>query len=75
MQTSLEIAVKKGFKEIYNIDIESVEFQATRKEFEGDMTIVVFAFLRFVKGNPIEIGTKIGQYLKEIDKCIALLSD
>ena len=34
------------------IDIESVEFQATRKEFEGDMTIVVFAFLRFVKGNP-----------------------
>jgi arginyl-tRNA synthetase len=65
MQNSLEIAVKKGFKEIYNIDIESVEFQATRKEFEGDMTIVVFAFLRFVKGNPIEIGTKIGQYLKD----------
>ena len=26
MQNSLEIAVKKGFKEIYNIDIESVEF-------------------------------------------------
>jgi arginyl-tRNA synthetase len=65
MQNSLEIAVKKGFKEIYNIDIESVEFQATRKEFEGDMTIVVFAFLRFVKGNPIEIGTKIGEYLKD----------
>lgn len=65
MQNSLEIAVKNGFKEIYNIDIESVEFQATRKEFEGDITIVVFAFLRFVKGNPIEIGTKIGQYLKD----------
>ena len=65
MQNSLEIAVKKGFKEIYNIDIESVEFQATRKEFEGDITIVVFAFLRFLKGSPIEIGTKIGQYLKD----------
>ena len=63
MQNSLEIAVKKGFKEIYNTNIESVEFQATRKEFEGDITIVVFAFLRFVKGNPVEIGTKIGQYL------------
>jgi arginyl-tRNA synthetase len=65
MQTSLEIAVKKGFKEIYDVDIESVEFQATRKDFEGDITIVVFAFLRYVKGNPEVIGAKIGEYLKE----------
>ncbi|SFS29888.1 arginine--tRNA ligase [Lutibacter maritimus] len=65
MQTSLEIAVKKGFKEIYDVEINSVEFQATRKDFEGDITIVVFAFLRFVKGNPEIIGTKIGEYLKE----------
>lgn len=65
MQNSLEIAVKKGFKEIYNTNIESVDFQATRKEFEGDITIVVFSFLRFLKGNPVEIGTKIGQYLKD----------
>jgi len=65
MQHNLELAVKKGFKEIYNTNIESVEFQATRKDFEGDITIVVFAFLRYVKGNPVEIGTKIGEYLKE----------
>lgn len=64
MQNSLETAVKNGFKEIYNTAIESVEFQATRKDFEGDITIVVFPFLRFVKGNPVEIGTKIGEYLK-----------
>ena len=65
MQQNLELAVKKGFQEIYNKNIESVEFQATRKDFEGDITIVVFAFLRHVKGNPVEIGTKIGEYLKE----------
>ena len=65
MQNTLEIAIKKGFKEIYQVDIESVEFQATRKDFEGDITVVIFAFLRFVKGNPVEIGTKIGTYLKE----------
>ncbi|NOR27802.1 MAG: arginine--tRNA ligase, partial [Lutibacter sp.] len=65
MQNILEVAVKKGFQEIYNTTIESVEFQATKKDFEGDITIVVFAFLRFVKGNPVEIGTKIGEYLKE----------
>lgn len=65
MQTSLEKAVIKGFKEIYDVEISSVEFQATRKDFEGDITIVVFAFLRYVKGNPETIGTKIGAYLKE----------
>ena len=65
MQQNLELAVKKGFQEIYNKNIESVEFQATRKDFEGDITIVVFAFLRHVKGNPVEIGTKIGEYLNE----------
>ena len=65
MQQNLELAVIKGFQEIYNTTIETVEFQATRKDFEGDITIVVFAFLRHVKGNPVEIGTKIGEYLKE----------
>ncbi|WP_111708614.1 arginine--tRNA ligase [Lutibacter citreus] len=65
MQTNLEIAVKKAFKEIFKTDIESVEFQATKKDFEGDITIVVFAFLRYVKGNPVQIGTQIGEYLKE----------
>ncbi|SDX30707.1 arginyl-tRNA synthetase [Lutibacter oricola] len=65
MQNSLEQAVIKGFKEIFEKDIESVEFQATRKDFEGDITIVVFAFLKHVKGNPVQIGTQIGEYLKE----------
>lgn len=65
MQNSLEKAIKKGFKEIYDVAVDSVEFQATNKDFEGDITVVVFAFLRYIKGNPVEIGTKLGAYLKE----------
>lgn len=65
MQNSLENAIKRGLKEIYDISVESVEFQATNKDFEGDVTVVIFAFLRFIKGNPVEIGTKLGNYLKE----------
>ena len=65
MQNTLKVAVIKGFKEIFDVDIDNVEFQATKKDFEGDITIVIFAFLRFVKGNPIEIGSKLGTYLKE----------
>lgn len=65
MQNSLEIAIKKGFKEIYDVAVDSVEFQATNKDFEGDITVVIFAFLRYIKGNPVEIGAKLGSYLKE----------
>ncbi|MDO3694784.1 arginine--tRNA ligase [Wenyingzhuangia sp. chi5] len=64
IQNHLEIAVKKAFVEIFETEIPTVEFQATRKEFDGDITIVVFAFLKFVKGNPVQIGTQIGEYLK-----------
>lgn len=65
MQNSLENAIKKGLKEIYDVSVDSVEFQATNKDFEGDITVVIFAFLRSIKGNPFEIGTKLGAYLKE----------
>jgi arginyl-tRNA synthetase len=65
MQKILEQAVKNGLQEIYGVTINSVEFQATKKDFEGDFTIVVFAFLRSIKGNPVEIGTKLGEYLVE----------
>lgn len=65
MQKILEQAVKNGLQEIYGVTINSVEFQATKKDFEGDFTIVVFAFLRLIKGNPVEIGTKLGEYLVE----------
>lgn len=65
IQNTIEKAVKEAFKSIYNTEVNLVEFQATRKDFEGDITIVVFAFLRFVKGNPVEIGNMIGEYLKE----------
>ena len=63
LQATLEIHIKKAISQLYKIDLESVEFQATRKEFEGDITVVVFPMLRFVKGNPLQIGQSIGEYL------------
>ena len=71
IKTILEKEVIKGIKSIYGIDIETIEFQATRKDFEGDITIVVFSLLRIIKGNPVEIGNKIGSYLKANIKEIA----
>jgi arginyl-tRNA synthetase len=55
--------IQKAVLELFEISIDKVEFQATRKEFEGDITVVVFPLLKMVKSNPIELGNKIGDYL------------
>jgi len=65
VQLLLDSIVKKGIQSIYGVDIDQIEFQETRKDFEGDITIVVFPLLKFIKGNPFEIATKLGEYLKE----------
>jgi len=65
IQTLIESAVKKGFLTLYNSEIPTVEFQATRKEFEGDITVVVFPMLRYKKGNPVQIGNDLGNYIVE----------
>jgi arginyl-tRNA synthetase len=63
LQNTLSEKVKQAISQLYNTSLESVEFQSTRKEFEGDITVVVFPMLRVVKGNPVQIGEVIGEYL------------
>ncbi|MCW9038844.1 arginine--tRNA ligase [Altibacter sp.] len=65
LQDILEKEIQKAVTEIYGVTLESVEFQATRKEFEGDITVVVFPMLRVIKGNPVQIGEAIGAYLQD----------
>lgn len=60
---TLTSQVKQSVYTSYNAIIETIEFQATRKEFAGDITVVIFPMLRVVKGNPEHIGTSIGSYL------------
>ncbi len=60
---TLTTHIQKAVEELFNISIEKVEFQATRKEFEGDITMVVFPLVKALKGNPVEIGNQIGNYL------------
>ena len=65
LQETLSNQVKQAVLSSYNVTLDTVEFQATRKEFAGDLTVVIFPMLRFVKGNPVEIGETIGNYLVE----------
>ncbi len=63
--------VLEAIQNVYQINPESVEIQFTRKEFEGDYTLVVFPLIRTLKGKPEEIGTKIGENLVENNKITA----
>ncbi len=63
LQQILENKTKEAFLSLYNIPLPSVEFQATRKEFEGDITLVTFPMLRFYKTSPEKLGNDLGAYL------------
>ncbi|MBT8309956.1 MAG: arginine--tRNA ligase, partial [Flavobacteriaceae bacterium] len=63
LQESLDKHVKSAVLELFQKELETVEFQATRKEFDGDITVVVFPMLRLIKGNPVQIGEAIGNFL------------
>lgn len=65
IQSTLEAKIKEAVKEKFDAVLETVELQPTRKDFEGDITAVVFPMLRVVKGNPVQIGNAIGEYLVE----------
>ena len=75
LQEILIPSITKAIQEVFDVTIEKIEFQATRKDFEGDITMVIFPLLKIIKGtrggaeqsgaNPADIGSKIGTYLVE----------
>ncbi|MCE3260663.1 MAG: arginine--tRNA ligase [Bacteroidetes bacterium] len=56
-------SVQKALKELYNIQSDAIIFQKTRKEFEGDFTLVTFPFIKEAKKSPEQLGQEVGEYL------------
>ena len=65
VQKILTPHILQAIDQLFGVSIDKVEFQATRRDFEGDCTVVIFPLLKVIKGNPMDIGTKIGTYLVE----------
>jgi len=59
--------ITKAIEELYQAgELASfIQLQKTKKEFDGDVTLVVFPLLRFSKKSPEETGREIGIHLKE----------
>ncbi|KAF2332838.1 arginine--tRNA ligase [Flavobacterium ginsenosidimutans] len=58
-------SIQKAIQALFDVTVDKIEFQTTRKEFEGDITMVIFPLLKVIKSNPAELGNKIGNYLVE----------
>lgn len=58
-------SIQKTIQSLFDVTVDKIEFQSTRKEFEGDITMVIFPLLKVIKSNPAELGNKIGDYLVE----------
>src|SRR6185437_14701304 len=59
-------AARKAIKHLYDTDIAAgdISLQETRKEFEGQVTLVTFPFTRFSKKSPEQTGNEIGAWLQ-----------
>jgi len=64
LNETLKQHILQAAHELYNVSLETVELQQTKKEFVGDVTLVVFPLLRHIKANPVQLGEQIGEYLK-----------
>lgn len=67
IQYFLGQAVAKAAKDLFGHDIteQQIQLQQIRKEFEGDVTLVVFPLVKISKKSPEQTGEAIGAYLKE----------
>lgn len=71
IQEILQPLVVEVLQNLYGQAPEKLEFQATRKEFEGDITLVVFPLLRMSRKSPEQTATEIGEALKSASNLVA----
>ena len=60
--------IERAIAELYSVENQQIQFQKTNKDFDGDVTVVVFPLLRLSKKSPEETAKDIGNYLKENTK-------
>ncbi len=67
IENKISHVVKDAMQVLYNQDIQDdpIQIQKTRAEFEGDLTIVVFPFIKFTKEKPETTAHNLGNYLSE----------
>jgi arginyl-tRNA synthetase len=65
LDETIQSAVAQSVKALYDIDteIQQIQIQKTKKEFEGDITVVVLPFFKPARKSPEVVGQEIGEYI------------
>ena len=73
LQARLELAVQRAFQELFNAEValKQIGFQPTRPEFEGDVTMNVFPFLKISGKAPQATATAVGEFLQREEPVVA----
>ena len=68
MESVLRTRIKEAVRILYSCEVSDdlIQIQETRKDFNGDFTLVVFPLLRFSKNTPEKTAETIGNYM--VDK-------
>lgn len=69
----IRISTAKALKDLYGLDVEpdTIVPQATKKEFEGDMTLVVFPWVKAARKAPDAVAKEIGDYLVDNEPAVS----
>ena len=72
IEQQLMAAARQAVKELYGQEVpeKMVQLQKTRSEFEGNLTLVVFPFVKMARKSPEQTGQELGQYM--VDHCKAV---
>src|SRR5574344_596525 len=71
MRNEIALTLQKALRELYNIDwqIDTSIIQRTKKEFEGDFTLVVLPFVKQARQSPDMVAQSLGDYFQQNLNC------
>ena len=70
INTILKSKLSEYLKLKYDVDFNDFEIQLTRKDFEGDLTIVVFPLVKILRQSPANIGNELGSFILNNSKYV-----
>ena len=63
--TILQSNLSEYLKLKYDIDFNDFEIQLTKKDFEGDLTIVIFPLVKILRQSPANLGNEFGSFIEK----------
>ena len=63
--TSLKIVKPNFLNKNFSVETDYIEIQNTKKDFEGDITIVLFPYLKNINKDKSDFGKELGEYIKK----------